>query len=330
MKEDLINDVMIIATRYMAATQLEKFRNELCVATQPYSVERATQDLAVWSYELPKCFEYYLVTKKIEGKSDETLKLYKLYISQALMAIAKPLEDITANDIRVHLYKIQKERGISDRTLDSRRSCLLSFFGWIAAEGYITKNPMLNIQPIKYERKERQPIEAISMETIRLNCKNLREQAMVEVLYSTACRVTELVRLNKGDVNLSTGEVKLFGKGNKHRTSYLSPRAKLYLMNYLSSRNDESDALFVGERAPHNRLSKRAVENAIRAIGERCGLDHLHPHLFRHTCATDALNKGMPVTQLKSLLGHSSLDTTMIYAKVAQSDVAVSHSKYIY
>lgn len=318
-----------MSSHYIKSDKLSAFRNELNVIAQSYSIERTKKDLIVWNYELPKCFEYYLVTKKIEGKSDETLKLYKIYISQALMAIAKPLEEITANDIRVHLYKVQKERGISDRTLDSRRSCLLSFFGWIAAEGYISKNPMLNIQPIKYERKERQPIEAVSLETIRFNCQSTREQAIIEVLYSTACRVTELVRLDKEDVNFATGEVKLFGKGGKHRTSYLSPRAKLHLMNYLNDRNDENNALFVGERSPHSRMSKRAVENTVRAIGERCGINGLHPHLFRHTCATDALNKGMPITQLESLLGHSSLDTTMIYAKVAQTDVANSHSKYI-
>lgn len=329
MREELISDILVHAAGYIQKSRLEEFRNEMAVVMQDYDVRIASKELTVWSYELPKCFEYFLVTKHIEGKSEETLKLYRRYLADALTKIGKPVEDITQNDIRVYLYMTQKERGISNRTLDSRRSCLQSFFGWIAAEGYIQRNPMITLKPIKYERKERTPLEPIDLECIREACCTKRERAMVEVFYSTACRVTELIRLDLSDVNMSTGEVKLFGKGDKHRSSYLSPRAKVYLKAYLDTRKDNCPALFVGERLPHNRLTKGAVEKIVRIIGDRCGYDHLHPHLFRHTLATDALAKGMPVTQLKTLLGHSSLDTTMIYAKVADNEVAASHGKFI-
>ena len=329
MKEELLTQIIAAASNYVKDSRIEKLKNELGYILKDYNVEKVSNDLVVWQYQLPKCYEYYLVTKKIEGKSEQTLNLYKMYLEDALKKFGKPVEDITANDIRVYLYMVQQERGISNRTLDSRRSCLNSFFNWIASEGYIPKNPMLNILPIKYERKERKPIEATNMELIRLNCKTARESAMVEVLYSTACRVTELIRLDKSDVDMVTGEVKLYGKGNKHRTSYLSARAKVYLQQYLQSRADDNDALFVGIKKPYNRLSKRAVENVVRNIGERCNIKHLHPHLLRHTLATDALAKGMPITQLQTLLGHNSLDTTMIYAKVSQKDVASSHNKCV-
>lgn len=294
-----------------------------------YDIRLASKELVPWSFELPACYKAFMVNKKIEGCSDLTLAQYKQVLEEMLRKFAKPVEQITKNDIVVYLFQLQEDRKICNRTLDSKRSVLSSFFGWISCEGYISRNPMQNIHPIKYDAKERCALTGDDLERVRMMCKDVREKAIVEFLYSTACRVSELTNMNITDVNFVTNEVVLFGKGSKYRKSYLTAKAKLYLQEYLNSRIDDNTALFVCSRKPHKRLSKTAVERIVKSLGKRCNL-HLHPHLFRHTAATDALQNGMDITQVQRILGHCSLETTMIYAKVAQKDVAASHQKFIH
>lgn len=327
MIEKVINDVITQLADKIPTEYVVRVRNALSLSLNEYDIIPKTRELSC--IVIPECLNIYLATKKVEGKSIETIKLYRLYLNEFIRMIQKPLDKVTANDIRMYLYLVQEHRKISNRTLDSRRTVVCSFLGWCAAEGYIPSNPAINITPIKYGRKERIPLTDIELEKVRSSCESLRETAMVEILYSSGCRVTEMERLNISDINLDKREVKLFGKGNKHRTSYLNAKAVVALKAYLDSRNDDCEALFVTSRNPKRRIKKSGIEAAIRKLGKRCGICNLHPHLFRHTVATDCIHRGMDVTCLQKMLGHNSIETTMIYAKVSDDSVKTNHDKYI-
>ena len=329
MVEQFVNELTVRLSNYFSFGDLSIIRREVCLAVKDYEISKKSTELSIWHGQLPDCYRAFMVTKHLEGLSENTLSLYKNYLEDMFFTIHKPVETISTNDLRVYLYLVQKNRGVSNRTLDSRRSVLSSFFSWSASEGYLSYNPMITIKPIKYERRERVPLTDMQLENIRYQCLDVRTRAMVEFMYSTGCRVSELCSVDLKDVNMTSGEVVLFGKGNKHRKSYLSARALFYLNEYLDTREDNSPALFVGKRSPHDRLSKAAVEKVVRDIGEQAGIENLHPHLFRHTVATNCLNRGMDVTQLQEMLGHSSIETTMIYAKVNKKELQHSHRKYI-
>lgn len=330
MREQFTNLFMTKIDGKVPDEMLKTIRDELLVFTNDYDISKRNTEIAPYTGYLPECYKIYMVTKKIEGMSQKTLELYNMYLQDFFMFLNKDVKEITANDIRVYLYTVQQERGISNRTLDSRRSAIHAFLEWAANEEYIPRNPCRNIKPIKYERAERKPLTAMELEQVRAACQTAREKAIVELLYSTACRVTELERLNRSDVDFSKGEVTLFGKGDKHRTSYLNARAELALKKYLFSRDDENEALFVSERRPHERLKKPAIEKAVRQIGERSGIGRrLFPHLIRHTTATDCLIRGMDVTKIQKMLGHTDVSTTMIYAKVSEQNIKSEHKRCI-
>ena len=234
------------------------------------------------------------------------------------------------NDVKAYLYNFQKTRNVSNRTLDSVRSVLSSFFSWASAEGYLEKNIMISVKPIKYRRKQRGSLDDYELEKLRSACETIRDEALVEFLYSTGCRVSELVNVNKEDVNIKDGEVTLIGKGDKERKSYLTAHASLALQEYLKSRDDDNNALFVSKVKPHNRLKKGAIEKIIGELGVKAGIEKkVYPHLIRHTTATMGLQHGMDVTEIQKMLGHANIETTMIYAEVNQNDVKTSHKKYI-
>ena len=327
MTREIINEVIMRLNSKIPTEHIKTVESVMSIVLNNYEFTSKSHELSC--VVIPKCLNIYLATKKIEGKSENSINLYRLYLNEFIRIVQKPLEDITANDIRMYLYLVQENRKISNRTLDSRRTVVCSFLGWCAAEGYISKNPAINITPIKYERKERVPLTDIQLEKVRNACSTLRETAMVEVLYSSGCRVTELARLNISDVNFDTREIKLFGKGDKHRTSYLSAKAIVALQAYLTSRTDDCEALFVSTKKPIKRMQKNGLEAIIRKLGKKCEMPFLHPHLFRHTVATDCLKRGMDVTALQKMLGHRSLETTMIYAKVSDDTVRASCDKYI-
>ena len=313
----------------LSASDLALVKSELELFCGNYDIsERVT---AVVPYEdvFPNAYRAYMVTKKIEGRSMGTLDQYKRRLEEMFMAINKPLEEITTNDIRLFLYTIKEQRNISDHTLDNTRLILNSFFSWCSQEEYCTKNVCASIAPIKYERKEREAFSDVEIERLRDGCITLRDKAIVEVFYATGCRLMELTELKKKDIDLATREVHLFGKGKKHRTSYINAKAGVALTKYLNSREDTEEWLFVGERKPHNKLSRRSVEKILENIGDRANIKGVYPHRMRHTMATTALNHGMPITDLQVLLGHNKLDTTMIYAKTNQTNVAYNYSKSI-
>lgn len=303
---------------------------ELSIHVEDYDIEDRETALSPCTTLMMECYQAFIVSKKIEGISDNTLKTYNYYMQDFFKNIFKPLENISTNDIRIYLYNLQKRRNIGNRSLDSRRIVISSFFNYCVQEGYIQNNPCSKIGNIKFEQIPRKPLSDVEIELLRGACRTYREKAILEVFYSTGCRVTELINLNKSDVNFQDKEVYLFGKGNKHRTSYLNAKAEVALKKYLFTRTDSGDALFVTERKPYKRLSKNSVEAIIKMLGERGNLQRpIYPHLIRHTTATDALNRGMDVTMVQKLLGHSKIETTMIYSKINPEMVKHNHKKFI-
>lgn len=330
-REQFVNNFVTKLYGKVSDEALGIIRNELSIYIENYELSRRETAVGKYTGYLPECFKLYFVSRKIEGLSDKTLNLYRMYLDDFFLQTNKKLEDITANDIRIYLYSVQKERGISNRTLDSRRSAIHAFLEWAANENYIGKNPCRAINVIKYERKEREGLTQVELEKVRMSCKTAREKAIVEFLYSTGARVTEACTVKISDVNFEKGEVILFGKGAKHRKSYLSAKCILYLTEYMHMREDNSEYLFVSERKPHNSLKKEAIERSIRNIGKRSEIGRdLFPHLFRHTVATDMIQRSVPVTDVQRMLGHANINTTLEYAKTCDADVKNNHRKYVY
>ena len=312
----------------MSEEELSRIKQELSIFMSGWDVKKRSTELAVYE-ECPVAFKAYLVTKKIEGRSPKTLDLYKLVLEDMIRTIRKELATITTNDLRFYLYNLKDQRNISDRTLDHRRLILSGFFTWCYDEKYIPSNPTASLSPIKYEVTPRKSMTDTQMERMRDACKTAREKAILEVLYSTGCRCSELTNLKRSDIDLTTREVKLYGKGRKHRKSYINARAEIALKNYLAERTDAEEWLFVSERKPHHQLTKSGIEKIIHILGDRAGIKDAYPHRIRHTFATDALNRGMPVTDLQILMGHESIDTTTIYAKASQLSISTNHHKYV-
>ena len=331
MKEKFKNELLLMLDNFVDNEVLKTIDSKLDLLLSNYDISLHKNEVVPYSYVTPETVKIYLVTKKIAGLSMKSLYLYNIVLSDFFNTVQKEQEKITANDIKVYLYKYQKEHNISNRTLDSKRTIICTYFAWLASEDYIPKNPAINITPIKYERKHKKPMSQIELEKIRLACKTKREKAIVEMLYSTGCRVSELEHLNISDVNFETKEVMLFGKGNKHRISYLNAKAEISLRNYLKERTDNDEALFVYNKKPYSRLKKSGIELIIKNIVNRTnGVDvHVTPHVFRHTTATHSLNHGMNVVEVSKLLGHESIETTMQYISTSSESIKNNYQKYV-
>ncbi len=330
MQEQFVNEFMAKITDLISDADLNIVYKQLMIHVSEYDIRKKSTEVAIYEGYLPECYEVFFVTRKIEGMSMKSLELYNMVLKHFFYCLNKKIEKITTNDIRVYLYKVQQERQLSNATLDSRRTIIHSFLEWAANEQYIGSNPCRSIRPIKYERPKRNPLTAIELEMLRNTCQTIRDAAIIEFLYSTGCRVTEMERADITDVDFAKKEVLLFGKGNKHRISYINARAELALKKYLEIREDDSPALFVSERKPHGRIKKAAIEKRVRQLGEMSGIGRrVYPHLIRHTTATDGLFRGMPVEEVQKLLGHANITTTMIYAEVSEENTKNDHKKYI-
>ena len=330
MKERLKNDLLLLLNQYLDSNTLRIVDTKIDMVLSNYEIEEPRTQLVPYEYKVPETIQIYIVTKKISGLSEKSLYLYNIVLNDFFQAIQKTNDKVTANDIRIYLYKYQKDHNISNRTLDCRRTIICSYFGWLASEEYIFKNPAINITPIKYERKHKKPMSQLDLEKVRLACKTNREKAIVEMLYSTGCRVSELEHLNISDVNFETKEVMLFGKGNKHRVSYLNAKAEVSLKNYLKERTDNDEALFVYDKKPYSRLKKSGIEATIKKILRRTDLNiNVTPHTFRHTTATHSLNHGMNVVEVSKLLGHESIETTMQYISTSSESIKNNYQKYV-
>lgn len=306
---------------------------ELQVFTSNYDISQRETHVIPYQSNIPDCYRVYMVAKKIEGMSPESMKTYNFYLTDFFEHINRPFEQVTTNDIRIYLYKTQKRTGISNRTLDGKRLVINTFMDWCWKEGYIPNNPCASIKPIKFEEKPREPLSNMELEIVRDACENYRDKAMIELFYSTGCRLSEMVNLKISDIDFASKEVHLFGKGSKHRTSYLNAKAEYMLKKYFELERPKesiSDSVFVIFRKPYNGMQKGSIYARVKAIQKRSGIERsLFPHLLRHTMATHALNRGMNVAEVKEILGHEKLDTTMIYAKISHDSVKFNHKRYI-
>ena len=271
----------------------------------------------------------FLDAKRIEGCSERTLQYYCVTVKNMLSKITNPIRKITTDDIRSYLVAYHQAGGCSKVTVDNVRRNISSFFSWLEEEDYILKSPMRRIHKIKTKTVVKETISDESIELIRDACTELRDLAMIDLLFSTGIRVGELVRLNISDINMEQRECVVFGKGDKERRVYFDAKTKIHLAEYIAQRNDNDPALFVSLIGKHKRLQISGVEIRLRELGRKLSLNRIHPHKFRRTMATRAIDKGMPIEQVQKLLGHSQIDTTMQYAIVNQSNVKVSHQKYI-
>lgn len=273
--------------------------------------------------------ELFLTAKEVEGCSPKTIAYYEATLQNMESWLSKPIAHVSSDDLRQYLSEYELERGSSKVTIDNIRRILSSFFSWLEDEDYIVKSPVRKIKRVKTAVKAKEALSDEELEALRDSCDSKRDLAMVDLLASTGMRVGELIRLDIDDVDIQGRECVVTGKGNKQRPVYFDARTKLHLTAYLESRKDNNPALFVSLNGRTQRLSVCTVEKRIKALGERAQVGRVHPHKFRRTLATHAIDKGMPIEQVQRLLGHSKIETTMHYAMVNQSNVKASHEKYL-
>ena len=326
MNEEIIQEIVRKMLPHLNNEQLKKLKNVL---------EDTLHGLTVLqSEDAPKpkerdAVDAFIVAKRIEGCSEKTLTYYRKTIEAMLSGIGKTPQQITTDDLRKYLTSYQVQRKSSKVTIDNIRRILSSFFSWLEDEDFIVKSPVRRIHKIKTAKVIKDTYTDEALEQMRDSCTTARDLAIIDLLASSGMRVGEMVTLNRDDINFIERECVVFGKGNKERLVYFDARTKIHLQNYLESRTDDNPALFVSLKAPYERLMIGGVETRLRELGKRLNLPKVHPHKFRRTLATTAIDKGMPIEQVQQLLGHQKIDTTMHYAMVKQQNVKLAHRKYI-
>jgi len=326
MKQNLITDVVQEMLPYLNNAQMEKLQEALAYTLFKYEVTECEKEKELSEQNL---VELFLAAKRIEGCSEKSLKYYESTIKALLDDLKKDVKYIVTDDIRSYLTEYQARKQSSRVTLDNIRRILSSFFSWLEDEDYILKSPVRRIHKVKTGTNIKETYSDEALELMRDSCTEIRDLAMIDMLASTGMRVGEMVLLNREDINFNERECVVFGKGDKERIVYFDARTKIHLQNYLQSRTDDNPALFVSLQAPYNRMKIGGIEVRLRKFGNRLGLSKVHPHKFRRTLATMAIDKGMPIEQLQQLLGHKRIDTTLQYAMVKQSNVKIAHRKYI-
>ena len=302
--------------------QMERLHTVLAECLSNYTAEGSSstrQDL----------IQVFLAAKRVEGCSDKTVRYYDSTLRNLFACISKEPEQISTEDLRIYLDSYQQKSRAGKVTIDNIRRIMSSFFSWLEDEDYIVKSPVRRIHKVKTCKTVKETYSDEALEIMRDQCGNVRDLALIDLLASTGMRVGELVLLNRDDIDFANRECVVLGKGNKQRKVYFDARAKIHLQRYLASRSDDNPALFVSLQRPHNRWQIRGIENRLHALGEKLSLCRIHPHKFRRTLATMAIDKGMPIEQVQQLLGHQSVDTTLQYAMVNQNNVKLSHHKYI-
>ena len=327
MKDAKIAEVLQEMLPYLDNSQMEQLQRVLQHTFWNCSVEEKQDGEP--SEQTPDMVDLFLASKRVEGCSEKTLTYYKATIEASINEIGKQIRHITTEDLRSYLTEYQRKRHSSRVTIDNIRRILSSFFSWLEDEDYILKSPVRRIHRGKTSTVIKETYTDEALETMRDNCTELRDLAMIDLLASTGMRVGEMVLLNQDDIDFNERECIVFGKGDKERLVYFDARTKIHLQNYLASRTDTEQALFVSLKAPYKRLQIGGVESRLREMGKRLDIPKVHPHKFRRTLATVAIDKGMPIEQLQQLLGHQRIDTTLKYAMVKQSNVKLAHRKYI-
>lgn len=326
MKAEYINNVINDLKDSFSTGQIKKITKALqkslenkeiieTIETQP-----KTNEAALYAF---------LSAKKIEGCSLRSITFYQVTLQKMFIFVKKLYIFINTEDIRYYLSEYQSLHNVSKTTIDNMRRIISSFFTWLENEDYIIKSPARRIHKVKLPKLVKETFSEENVELMRQNCKNIRDLAIIDTLFSTGIRVGELVRLNISDIDFSNKECLVLGKGNKQRKVYFDAKTKIHLQQYLKSRQDDNNALFVSLLEPHERLKISGVEITLRKIGKRLNISHVHPHKFRRTLATKAIDKGMPIEQVQHLLGHAKIDTTLGYAMVDDENVKISHKKFL-
>ncbi|MDO5015391.1 MAG: tyrosine-type recombinase/integrase [Clostridia bacterium] len=326
MKQDLIKDIIQGMLPYLNNAQNEKLQEVLQYTLAKYEV---TENQNRENDSEQNYMDLFISAKRVEGCSEKSLKYYRATIEKMIATVGKSIKHIETDDIRKYLTDYQEKKKSSKVTIDNIRRILSSFFSWLEDEDYILKSPVRRIHKIKTSTNIKETYSDEMLELMRDNCTEIRDLAIIDMLASTGMRVGEMVLLNRNDIDFNERECIVFGKGCKERVVYFDARTKIHLQNYLDSRKDDNPALFVSLKSPHERLKIGGVEVRLREFGRQLGINKVHPHKFRRTLATMAIDKGMPIEQLQQLLGHRRIDTTLQYAMVKQSNVKIAHKRYI-
>ena len=327
MKQQIITDVIQQMLPHLDNAQLKQLQMVLectlfdCEITKPKETEKANDN--------SKLVDAFVSAKRIEGCSEKTLKYYCSTIEAMVTSVNKNIRHIQTEDLRTYLTDYQSRNQLSRVTIDNIRRILSSFFSWLEDEDYILKSPVRRIHKVKTATNIKETYTDEEIEKMRDNCIELRDLAIIDMLASTGMRIGEMVLLNKADINFNERECIVFGKGDKERIVYFDARAKIHLQNYIDSRTDANPALFVTLRSPYERIKIGGIETRLRKMGKELEIEKVHPHKFRRTLATMAIDKGMPIEQLQQLLGHKRIDTTLQYAMVKQNNVKQAHRKFI-
>ena len=329
MKEKLILEISNAMAEILSVEQLAKLNGVLLKSISKYTVSMGEEQAPSLATSNETLLTAFLSAKQVEGCSQPTIRYYGNTIKLLANNMPKRFTDFTTEDIRAYLAVFQKKHNATKVTVDNVRRIFSSFFSWLEEEDFILKNPVRRIHKVKTGTQVREVLSDESLESIRDTCTRSRDLAMVDLLASTGMRVGELVKLNREDINFTERECVVFGKGNKQRIVYFNARAKIHLQQYLNERSDQNEALFVSLNNPQRRLQISGVEVRLRKIGREANVPRVHPHKFRRTLATMAIDKGMPVEQVQKLLGHVKIDTTMHYAMVSQNNVKLSHRRFI-
>ena len=328
MNEVIINQILAEMLPVLNNFQNEKLKLVLESKLSKFELKERTVSIGNAKKDF-KLIDLFIEAKHVEGCSDKSLKYYKNVIWKMLNVIKKNIKEIQTDDLRQYLTNYQNERKVSKISIDNVRRILSSFYGWLEDENYILKSPVRRIHKVKTDICIKETYTDETLEVMRDNCKDIRDLAIIDLLSSTGMRIGEMVLLNRNDIDFNERECIVFGKGNKERLVYFDARTKIHLKNYLDSRIDSNDALFVSIRKPYKRITIGGVEARLRKFGRMLDIKKVHPHKFRRTLATVAIDKGMPIEQVQQLLGHKRIDTTLQYAMVKQSNIKMSHKKYI-
>lgn len=315
---------------HFGGNDLKIISEVLTGALHNYEISQRNTDIVVYQDGLPSEIVGFLAAKAMKGLTKASLQQYRRTLTHFSNNINKDIKSVNANDIRFYFYSYEKSRNVGKSTLDDKRRILNTFYNWMVAEDIISKSPMAKIEPIQYITKEKEPLSVLELEKLRHACEDLRETALLEVLYSTMGRISEILALNKSDINFDTGKIKVFGKGQKERFVFLNAKAEIALKKYLFSRTDDNEALFVVGKKPYHRMGKGTAEKIIKNLGKKAELDKdVYPHLLRATAASHALARGMDLVEVSKILGHASTQVTLRYAKMNYDDLQHSHKKCV-
>ena len=333
MVEKILEKIVNEMAPHLDQKQLEHLSNVLYINFHGLEIQEQCTELIPSGLEGDEAkVRMFVASKKAVNRQDNTLRQYTREIRNMLDFLGKRIEDITGMDLRYYYGVMREKRGIKMSTMQTRLHYLSSFWDFLTTEELVRSNPVKKVGVLKLEKVIKKPYSAEELEALRTSCGTLRDRALVEFLYSTGVRVSEMVALNVGDIEMGKQELVVFGKVSKERKTYLTDGAKFYLRRYLQSRSQEEGLagkpLFETLDKPHDRLTVAGVQHMLRELGKRAKVDNVHPHRFRRTIATDLLNRGMPIEQVKTFLGHEKLDTTMIYCTVKEESVHSSHRKY--